>query len=138
MPRKLTRLSLVALCFFGAILLILFWTLVIKVQLARAGSGPVINIPSSTTVPVMDGVCSPSEYSDAAVVTVTVGTDHPFPVYVKHTATDAYFCFGGALGLPLPPAGITNTAESVAVYIDLRPQHPGQQSSEFPARLWVG
>ncbi len=117
MLRQRTRIFSIALCFISAILFILFWALVMRVQIARAGSGPIINIPASTNVPVMDGVCNPSEYSDAAVVTITVGTDHPFPVYMKHTNTDAYFCFGGSSGLPLP-VDQANSPASVAVYID--------------------
>ncbi len=105
----------IAACFGLALLVLILWGLVLKAQPARAGSGPLFDIPFSTNIPVMDGVCNPSEYSDAAVVTVTVSTNHPFPIYIKQSATDIYFCYGGTTGLPLP---INNSDASVAVYVD--------------------
>jgi hypothetical protein len=97
-----------------AILMALSWAFLMKLHPVQAGSGPTIDIPQSNIVPVMDGVCNPTEYSDANQISVTVGTSHTFPVYLKHTANDAYFCYGSASGLPLPDGG----ASQVAIYID--------------------
>ncbi len=115
MFKRLNGIYSIAFCFVLAFLILVIWGFAIKAQPVLAGSGPTINIPLSTTAPTLDGVCNPAEYSDAVVVTVTVGTTHPFPVYMKRTSTDVYFCFGNASGLPLP---VNNSASSVAVYID--------------------
>ena len=40
--------------------------------------------------------------------------DLTFPVYLKHTLNDAYFCFGDSSGLPIP----NGSPSSIAVYID--------------------
>lgn len=114
MLKHISGILSIASCFVLALLLLLLWSSLSQAQPVLAGTGTAITIPGSTIIPVMDGVCSPTEYSDATVVTVTVSTNHPFPVYMKHTGTDVYFCFGGASGLPLPNGGVS----SVAVYID--------------------
>lgn len=86
----------------------------------QAGSGSTVDIPQSDVVPAMDGLCSPQEYADASTIFLTVGTNQTFPVYMKHSASDAYFCFGdSSSGLPLPNGGNSH----VVVYID--PQHDG-------------
>ncbi len=94
--------------------LMLLWVLSFKAYPVQAGSGPTLVIPASNSSPTMDGVCDPIEYSGAAQVSITVGTNQPFPIYMKRTASDAYFCFGDASGLPLPNGG----EPQVAVYID--------------------
>lgn len=85
----------------------------------QAGTGTTIDIPQSSVVPVMDGICDPLEYKDATKIFVTVSTDLTFPVFIKHSATDAYFCFGDSSGLPLPNGGLSH----VVVYVD--PLHDG-------------
>jgi hypothetical protein len=113
------------------ILLCLFWNFQMTVQTAQAGGGPTLEIPQSNIIPLMDGVCNPSEYDDAVQITITVGTNHTFPVYMKHSATDAYFCFGDASGLPLP-----NGAESqVAIYFD--PNNDGLRGSVDDFGIWM-
>jgi len=78
-----------------------------------------IDIPQSDVVPVMDGMCDPIEYSDARQVNLYMSNTFSFPIFFKHSATDAYFCFGGPAGLPLPNGGLTH----VVVYVD--PLHDG-------------
>jgi hypothetical protein len=121
----------ITICFGFAFLLWLFWGSLSKAQPVQAGSGTAVTIPLSANVPVMDGVCSPSEYSDAAQITVTVGLTNTFPVYMKRTATDVYFCFGNASGLPLPNGG----ASSVAVYID--PDNDGADNPRDDIGIWM-
>lgn len=90
----------------------------------QAGSGPTIDIPQSNVVPSMDGICDPLEYADATKVFITVGLNPPFPVAIKHSATDAYFCFGDpSSGLPLPVNGFPEGQPHVVIYVD--PQHDG-------------
>jgi hypothetical protein len=131
MSKRITDLFSIAACFMLAFLLMLLWSSLVKAQPAQAGSGTAIVIPASTIIPVMDGVCSPTEYSDAVQVTVTVGTTETFPVYMKHTATDVYFCFGSASGLPLPNGGDS----SVAIYID--PDNDGVDNPRDDFGVWM-
>ncbi|HWQ05035.1 MAG TPA: hypothetical protein VN452_06735 [Longilinea sp.] len=85
----------------------------------QAGSGTTIDIPQSNIVPVMDGICDPNEYADAKRVSIYGGTNFTIPIFIKHSATDAYFCFAGSSGLPLPNGGLSH----VVVYVD--PLHDG-------------
>ena len=85
----------------------------------QAGNGTTIDIPQSNVVPVMDGICDPGEYSDAKQVNLYMSNTFSFPIFIKHSATDAYFCFGGPAGLPLPNWGLSH----VVVYVD--PLHDG-------------
>jgi hypothetical protein len=127
-PPLFTFVSLLA----SALVLLLTWMLSFKAQSVQAGSGITIDIPASNTVPTMDGVCGPSEYNDATQVSITVpgGT---FPVFMKHTASDAYFCFGDPLGLPLPSGG--GGPQQVAVYIDRNDDGLDHQSDDFG--IWM-
>lgn len=93
---------------------VILWVSPFQLNSVQAGSGITVDIPASNLIPVMDGVCNPVEYGDATQVSITVGTSNTFPVYLKHTSTNAYFCFGDASGLPLP----NGAASSVTVYID--------------------
>jgi len=115
----------------SALLLVLLGVHSFHVQPAYAGSGPTIDIPASNITPTMDGVCNPSEYSDATQVTVTVGGIHTFPVFMKHTADYAYFCFGDASGLPLPNGGDSQ----VAIYID--PDNDGSSNAGEHFGIWM-
>ena len=120
------RTCLTLLLVFGLLLGFAF-----NVQPAQAGDGPILDIPQSDIVPVMDGECSPSEYSDSIQVSVTLDPTHTFPVYMKHTANDAYFCFGDAAGLPLPAGG----ESQVAIYIDGDNDGYGNESDDFG--IWM-
>src|SRR5574341_1111754 len=100
--------------FITVTVLMLILGLSFKADQVQAGSGPTLVIPASNNSPTMDGVCDPIEYSGAAQVSITVGTNQTFPIYMKRTSSDAYFCFGDASGLPLPTGG----EPQVAVYID--------------------
>lgn len=110
---------------------VLLWEISFHVRPAQAGYGPFMEIPQSDIVPVMDGVCGPSEYGDAIQVSVTLDPTHTFPVYMKHTANDAYFCFGDAAGLPLPAGG----ESQVAIYIDGDNDGYGNESDDFG--IWM-
>jgi hypothetical protein len=98
-----------------------------------AGNGTAVDIPNSNTIPSLDGVCNPSEYADATVITITVGANHTFPVYMKHTADNAYFCFGDSTGLPLPNGG----ASSVTVYIDINNDGVTANNNSDDFGIWV-
>ena len=115
----------------SALLLVLVCGLSLNTHPAQAGSGPTIVIPASNITPTMDGVCDPSEYSDATQVSITVGADHTFPIYIKRTANDAYFCFGDTTGLPLPNGG----QPEVAVYIDRDDDGEGNEGDDFG--IWM-
>jgi hypothetical protein len=112
-------------------LLLLLWNFRWTVQTAQAGGGPTVEIPQSNIVPLMDGVCNLSEYSDAVQITITVGTDLTFPVFMKHSANDAYFCFGDASGLPLP----NGASSQVTIYID--PNNDGLYGSLDDFGIWM-
>lgn len=131
MYRQIPALCSLATRFASALLLALLSVYAFKAFPAHAGNGPTIDIPASNITPTMDGVCNPSEYSDATQVSVTVGGINTFPVYMKHTAENAYFCFGDASGLPLPNGGDSQ----VAIYID--PDNDGSSSEGEHFGIWM-
>ena len=123
-----------ALCPFAtritsSLLLVLVCALSFNTHRAQAGSGTTVDIPASNIAITMDGVCNPAEYSDGIQVNLTVGTSLTFPIYMKHTIDDAYFCFGGAAGLPLPAH--VDAQPQVAIYIDLDDDGVGMDSDDF-------
>jgi hypothetical protein len=131
MPKHNPALHSIVIRIAPAFLLVLFWVFSFKPHPAQAGSGTTVQIPASNITPTMDGICDPTEYSDAAQVNLTVDTNPPFPIFMKRTADDAYFCFGDAAGLPLPNGGLPQ----VAIYIDRDDDGIGNDGDDFG--IWM-
>lgn len=113
-------------CLVRSLLLVSICILTLSPRQVQAGNGPIVKIPLSVGEPTIDGVCSPSEYGDAAKAYITLGGVHNFPVFMKHTAEYAYFCFGDESEGLLPQGN----APQVAVYIDRENDGYGNESED--------